>query len=117
MRCVLSLKFGSEFDEEMPMPSPMNRREFVKTGSLAAACALAPLKGLAAAPVRLAPADFKQKLTGPIVSIPTPFTSEFRIDEAGLRRMIAMDLQHDITIFELTAGDSQYTYLSYEEIK
>lgn len=96
----------------------MNRREFVKTGSLAAACALVPLKlAAAAAPVRLAPADFKRKLSGPIVSIPTPFTADSRIDEAGLRRMIAMDLEHDITIFELTAGDSQYTYLSYDEIK
>lgn len=99
------------------MPLAMNRREFVKSGSLATAGALLPLRLSAMPSIRLAPADFKQKLNGPIVSIPTPFTPDFNIDEAGLRRMIAMNLQHDVTIFELTAGDSQYTYLSYEEIK
>ncbi len=99
------------------MHSALNRRDFVKTGTLAAAFALAPLRLSAAGPVRLTPAEFKEKLRGPIVSIPTPFTADLKIDEAGLRRMIAMDLQHDITIFELTAGDSQYTYLAYDEIK
>lgn len=66
---------------------------------------------------RLSPENFKQRLRGPIVSIPTPFTADFRLDLAGLRRMIEMDLRDNITIFELTAGDSQYSFLSYEEVK
>jgi dihydrodipicolinate synthase/N-acetylneuraminate lyase len=102
---------------EASMGVAMNRREFVRAGTLAAACALAPVELSAAASAPLTPAEFKEKLRGPIVSIPTPFTADSRIDEAGLRRMIATNLQHDITIFELTAGDSQYSYLAYDEIK
>jgi 4-hydroxy-tetrahydrodipicolinate synthase len=56
-------------------------------------------------------------LRGPIVSIPTPFTADFHLDAAGLRRMIGIGLQNNITIFELTAGDSQYSFLSYDETK
>jgi len=94
------------------------RRDFVKLGTLAAAaCALPiPLKA-ATNSIHLAPAEFKNRLRGPIVSIPTPFNAEYQLDVPGLRRMIAMGLRNNIRIFELTAGDSQYTYLSYEEIK
>jgi len=93
-----------------------NRREFLRAGTLlGTATALATtLQGAAA---HVTPAEFKQRLRGPIVSIPTPFTSDFRLDGAGLRRMIEMDLQNQITIFELTAGDSQYSFLAYSEIK
>jgi dihydrodipicolinate synthase/N-acetylneuraminate lyase len=96
----------------------LNRRDFVKIGTFGAAAYAAPFKLQAAAtPRRLNPAEFKEKLRGPIVSIPTPFTADFRLDAGGLRRMISMGLHNNITIFELTAGDSQYSYLSYDEIK
>lgn len=65
----------------------------------------------------LTPMDFKEKLRGPIVSIPTPFRADFHIDTVGLRNMLEMDLHNHITTFDLTAGDSQYAYLSYDEIK
>jgi 4-hydroxy-tetrahydrodipicolinate synthase len=95
-----------------------SRRELVKFATMAAAACALP-RGLQAdaGSMRLSPLEFKEKLRGPIVSIPTPFTADFRIDSAGLRRMIAMGLQSNITIFELTAGDSQYSYLAYDEIK
>lgn len=69
------------------------------------------------AALRLTPQDFKRRLSGPIVSLPTPFLADGRIDSAGLRRMIARAQQYGIDIFELTAGDSQYASLSYEETK
>ncbi len=100
------------------MSIDFNRRRFVKAGALAAAAYAMPLKMHAApASVRMNPAEFKEKLRGPIVSIPTPFGADYKLDIPGLRRMISNCLQHNITIFGLTAGDSQYSYLSYDEIK
>lgn len=95
-----------------------NRRELLKAGALVAAGRSLPV-ALQAPPnrVRMSPAAFKERLRGPIVSIPTPFTADFSIDTAGLRRMIEVGLQNDVTIFELTAGDSQYSYMAYDEIK
>lgn len=95
-----------------------NRRDFLEAGVLlGAAQSFALALNAAPATRRFTPTEFKQLLRGPIVSIPTPFVSDFSLDAAGLRRMIEMDLRHNITIFELTAGDSQYSYLSYEEVK
>src|SRR5206468_11105759 len=36
---------------------------------------------------------------------------------AGMRSMMQRARQRDIRIFELTAGDSQYSFLSYDETK
>jgi dihydrodipicolinate synthase/N-acetylneuraminate lyase len=96
----------------------LDRREFLKSGAMAAAAHSLPFELQAAAGhARMTPAEFKEKLVGPIVSIPTPFSADFRLDAAGLRRMIGLGLQNNITIFELTAGDSQYSFLSYDETK
>jgi dihydrodipicolinate synthase/N-acetylneuraminate lyase len=65
----------------------------------------------------LAPPDFKQQLRGPVVSIPTPFTAEFKVDHAAARRLIHEAQSHGMRVFDLTAGDGQFAYLSYEEIK
>src|SRR6267142_129084 len=94
-----------------------NRRQFLRAGALLGAATALPsaLRGPASQPVT--PAEFKQRLRGPIVSIPTPFTPDFRLDGPGLRQMIEMDLRNQIVIFELTAGDSQYSFLAYDEIK
>jgi len=94
-----------------------NRRQFLRAGALLGAATALPsaLRGPASQPVT--PAEFKQRLRGPIVSIPTPFTPDFRLDGPGLRQMIEMDLRNQIVIFDLTAGDSQYSFLAYDEIK
>lgn len=94
-----------------------DRREFLKAGALLGAATVFPKKLMGATQNRITPGEFKQRLRGPIVSIPTPFTSEMQLDRAGLHRMVKMDLENQIQIFELTAGDSQYSFLSYEEIK
>ncbi len=98
------------------MTMDWNRREFLCAGALLGAATALP-STIQAAAGRITPEGFKQRLRGPIVSIPTPFTKDFRLDGSGLRRMIEMNLQHQITIFELTAGDSQYSFLAYDEIK
>jgi 4-hydroxy-tetrahydrodipicolinate synthase len=104
--------------ERIEMEIHWNRRTFLKTGALVGAFSSLPisLEATAGNP-RMTPQAFKERLRGPILSIPTPFTSDFRVDSAGVRRMIERALENDITIFELTAGDSQYPYLTYEEIK
>lgn len=94
-----------------------DRREFLKAGALVGAATVFPKELMGVTSNRTAPTEFKQRLRGPIVSIPTPFTSEMQLDRAGLHRMIKMDLENQIDIFELTAGDSQYSFLSYGEIK
>jgi 4-hydroxy-tetrahydrodipicolinate synthase len=95
-----------------------NRREFLRAGAVVGASISLPLSMQAAAGnARLTSQEFKQRLRGPILSIPTPFTADFQLDTAGVRRMIQRALEKNITIFELTAGDSQYPYLAYEEIK
>jgi len=100
------------------MQTDWKRRDFLKAGVLAVA-ASGPLPAISALTSRpgLSPAEFKQRLRGPIVSIPTPFTADFQLDAAGLRRMMQRARQRDIRIFELTAGDSQYSFLSYDETK
>jgi dihydrodipicolinate synthase/N-acetylneuraminate lyase len=100
------------------MPQPWNRREFIKRGALGCLCGF--LSRPAWTRGRLGsggPAAFYRRLRGPIVSIPTPFGPDFNLDARGLRNIVDMDLDQGITTFELTAGDSQYVYLSYEEIK
>ena len=97
----------------------LDRRSF-----LGSALAVGLASGLHAAPVmtaparpRLTPEEFKRRLRGPILSVPTPFTGDFKVDYEGLRRMFRRALDYGIEIFELTMGNSQYASLSYEEIK
>ncbi|HXG23836.1 MAG TPA: dihydrodipicolinate synthase family protein, partial [Chthonomonadales bacterium] len=59
----------------------------------------------------------KKRIRGPIMSIPTPFTADFAVDYEGVRKMVRLGQMHGIAIYELTAGNSQYHALSYEEIK
>jgi 5-dehydro-4-deoxyglucarate dehydratase len=66
---------------------------------------------------RYSPQEFKARLVGPILSNPTPFTSRFELDHQGLRRIIARALHYGVPVFESTAGNSQYSSRSYDEIK
>ena len=97
----------------------VNRRRFLgSTFALPAACGLLPfnVRGVSGDSSSRS-AKFRDRLRGPIVSIPTPFTAQYAIDQDGLRRIIRRALDHDIRTFDLTRGDSQYSYLSYDEIK
>jgi 4-hydroxy-tetrahydrodipicolinate synthase len=79
----------------------------------------------AAAPVAAAPAgtgpmppqEFKRRLVGPIFNIPTPFTRDLGIDFDAERRMIDRALKYDVGVVALTAGDSRFGLMSYDEIK
>lgn len=65
----------------------------------------------------ISPAEFKRRLEGPILSSPTPFKANFDVDYQALRNMIQRALRYGVQNFGLTAGNSQYSSLSYEEIK
>jgi 4-hydroxy-tetrahydrodipicolinate synthase len=72
-----------------------------------------------ASPTRalLSAAEFKRRLRGPIVTIPTPFTPDEKVDYQGVGSIIRRAQAHGMQIFELTAGDARLLFLSYEEIK
>jgi 4-hydroxy-tetrahydrodipicolinate synthase len=94
------------------------RRDFLRAGALVgAACSLPTMLQGSPDRVPITAAEFKERLRGPMVSIPTPFTPDFKVDYAGLRRMIAQAMEYGMEIFELTSGNSQFSFLSYEEIK
>ncbi|MEP0842809.1 MAG: dihydrodipicolinate synthase family protein [Phycisphaerae bacterium] len=108
----------------MPRTKGLNRRELLKLSAAGAAALLAPRRGsaLASAPSPAArepvsPADFRQRLRGPILSIPTPFTADFKVDYDGVRRMIERAAKAGVSVFALTMGNGQYAALLYEEIK
>lgn len=65
----------------------------------------------------LTPEEFKQRLSGPILVIPTPFRDDLSIDYQGVRNMIQGALGHDLKVVALTAGDSKYSVLSEDEIR
>jgi dihydrodipicolinate synthase/N-acetylneuraminate lyase len=97
----------------------IERRSFLKATALAAAGLTVEL----AAPAKAAqkkfttPSEFKSRLRGPILSAPTPYTADFKVDYQGMRNMITRGLNAGVRVFALTAGNSQYYALSYEEIK
>ena len=102
---------------------PIARRRFLQTVAAGLAASMvgsrpAALRAaIAPGNSRLTPADLKARLKGPILSIPTPFTSDFSIDFQGVRNMIKRALEHGVKIFSLTGGNSQYHAMTYEEIK
>ena len=65
----------------------------------------------------LSPQEFKERLVGPVVVLPTPFTADLDVDYQGIRNIIRRALQYEARVFALTTGDSKYKVLSHEEIK
>src|SRR5689334_14762065 len=61
-------------------------------------------------------AEFRRRLVGPIQSQPTPIAENFAVDYDGIRKVVGRGLSYGVKIFELTAGNSQYFALSYDEI-
>ncbi|MEZ6191055.1 MAG: dihydrodipicolinate synthase family protein [Phycisphaerales bacterium] len=60
---------------------------------------------------------FRQSLAGPILSLPTTFKEDLSVNYDAVHKMIDRAARHGIPIFELTAGNSKYKCLSYDEIK
>jgi dihydrodipicolinate synthase/N-acetylneuraminate lyase len=61
--------------------------------------------------------QFKDRLVGPICSIPTVYTENYALDLPGIRSIVETGLKAGSHVFALTAGNSQYDRLTYEEIK
>jgi dihydrodipicolinate synthase/N-acetylneuraminate lyase len=65
----------------------------------------------------LTPLEFKERLKGPILSFPTPFTESYEIDYKGIEDMIRPALAYGCGIVALTSGNSKYHLISYEEVR
>jgi dihydrodipicolinate synthase/N-acetylneuraminate lyase len=65
----------------------------------------------------ITPAEFKERLKGPILSIPTAFTESFEIDYKGMSKVIRRAIHYECKVVALTSGNSKYDRLSYDEVK
>ena len=65
----------------------------------------------------IAPEEFRKRIEGPIFSLPTPFTSTFEVDHAGIRKSVDRAAKAGIKLFMLTSGNGEYDSLTYDEIK
>src|SRR5262249_48873062 len=97
-----------------PKQFDSGRRGFLQTTS----ALLAPTTLVRAAErQRPTPAEFRQRLVGPILSFPTCYTADFRVDFPAMRRIIDLGVRACASLFTLTSGNNQYDRLTYEEIK
>lgn len=99
-----------------------SRRSFLKLTGMAAAVAAIPRMNLAREPAQklnrpLDPQEFKQNLAGPILSLPTTFNEDLSVNHDAIHRMIGRAIRYGVPIFELTAGNSKYACLEFDEIK
>lgn len=65
----------------------------------------------------ITPQQFQARLHGPICSLPTVYKSDLTVDHEGIRRVVEVGVKSGSKVFALTAGNSQYDRLSYDEIK
>ena len=91
-----------------------NRRHFLLT---AAALSPAVLPGARPAKSTLSPEEFRRRLRGPILSVPTVYTKDFKVDHQGVRSQIELAAKAGVKVFALTAGNNQYDRLTYQEIR
>jgi dihydrodipicolinate synthase/N-acetylneuraminate lyase len=107
----------------------LSRRKFLSSAAAAGSLGVAgKVASVLAQPIPLAqeqsrfvrptsPAEFRLALVGPIQSQPTPIAANLDVDYDGIRNIVRRGLRYGVKIFELTAGNSQYFALSYDEIK
>lgn len=98
----------------------MQRRDFLRSGTAAMAAIIASSRHLPAAsavPAKLEPADFRDRIVGPILSVPTCYKPDLTLDLAAVRRIVDLGIANDSRIVTLTAGNNQYHVLSNEEIR
>ena len=60
--------------------------------------------------------EVREKLTGPIASLTTPFTRDGEIDYLGLRKLIDGNLEGGSNSSLLTYGDSLFSLMTDDEI-
>lgn len=88
----------------------MNRRIFLG-GSIGGLVA-----GITRAEVAT-PEEFRNRLVGPICSVPTVYRADQSLDLEGFRRIIETGMASGCKVFTLTAGNNQYARLTYPEIQ
>jgi dihydrodipicolinate synthase/N-acetylneuraminate lyase len=99
-----------------------SRRAFLKTAGVAGALFTLPFTAIAE-PAReelkrpLDPQTFKKHLAGPILSLPTTFNEDLTVNHDAIHRMIGRAIRYGVPIFELTAGNSKYACLEFDEVK
>ena len=109
-------------------PSEFSRRDFLRVTSALAVSSALPLAGCrstgGAYPRStsklkrpLSPQVFKENLAGPILSLPTTFHEDLSVNYDAVGHMLNRGARYGIPIFELTAGNSKYKVLSYDEVK
>ncbi len=62
------------------------------------------------------PAELRERMSGPIPSLKTPFNEDGSIDFNGLRKLIDFNIAAGARTLMLTAGDSHYVALTEREI-
>ncbi len=102
--------------------SGFSRRSFLKLTGMAAAAAAMPKVTFAREPERklsrpLDPQEFKRNLAGPILSLPATFNEDLTVNHEAIHQMIGRAIRYGVPIFELTAGNSKYACLEFDEIK
>jgi dihydrodipicolinate synthase/N-acetylneuraminate lyase len=60
--------------------------------------------------------EIKERLNGPVNSIPTPFLADGQIDMDGFRNIIEVGISGGSGVSLLTYGDSQFDHLSDDEV-
>lgn len=104
----------------------ISRRRFLQaTGALSLAAITSPLALRAVAaetsptrlPEEMDPTAFRRALAGPILSMPTTFHADHRVNLDAVDRMVHRGLAYGIPIYALTGGNSKYSILSYDEVK
>ena len=94
----------------------MTRRKLL-TGAGAALLLPGSLPGVRPSKSRLSPEEFRRRLRGPILSIPTVYTKDFHVDHQGVRNQIERAAAAGVKVFVLTSGNNQYDRLTYQEIR
>ncbi len=102
-----------------------SRRDFLRLAAGVTLAAATPIPVLAQSSDRaalsstrpLSPQAFKTRLAGPILSLPTTFHHDLTINVQAVHHMIGRALRYGVPIFSLTAGNSKYNLLTYDEVK
>ena len=92
-----------------------SRRRFLTVAG-AALLAAPPLRS-ARPGAALSPEEFRKRLRGPILSVPTVYTKEFKVDHQGIRNQIEQAAKAGVKVFALTSGNNQYDRLTYQEVR
>ena len=102
--------------------SGFSRRSFLRLSAMTTAAVALPkvvhaLRDDKKSKRPLGPQEFKKNLAGPILSLPTTFNEDLTVNHDAVHQMIGRAIRFGVPIFELTAGNSKYVCLEFDEIK